>query len=192
MKKTNLYEIKEKALKSGRAVYSVPQLANLIGKSHTIAKVYAYRCIKRGLARRLVRGKISFIEDDYIIASQLVEPSYISLQSALAFHGLLQQIPANIECVTTKNSLRYKTLGLVYHKLPPALFYGYEKHKKDRSYIFVASAEKAIIDSIYLNVLGKAAVKDLLKRIDKKELIRLANLFKGRGRKKLERFIHAR
>lgn len=189
MKTTNLYEIREKALKSGRAVYSIQQLANLIGKPKSIAKVYASRMVKKGLAKKLLRGKISFIDDDHIIATQLIEPSYISLLSALLFHGLIQQIPANIQCVTTKNSIKYPKFGIVYHKISPSLFYGYEKYKKESSYIMVAKAEKALIDSVYLNLIKKDDARMLMEKIGKEKTIACLNLFKGRGKKKLERYL---
>ncbi|PIU21038.1 MAG: hypothetical protein COT15_04395 [Candidatus Diapherotrites archaeon CG08_land_8_20_14_0_20_34_12] len=185
MKQTNLYQIKELALKSGRAVYSIQQLANLIKKPKSIAKVYSSRLVNKGLAKRILQGKISFIDDDFIIASQLIEPSYISLTSALLFHKLIQQMPANVECVTTKNSRRYKNAGIVYHKIPCSLFYGYEKYKNGPSYIFAADAEKALVDSVYLNSISKNSIGEMLSKLDKKKLEDYINRFKGRGKKKL-------
>ena len=88
MKKLTFYKIKEMALNSGRAVYNTSQLTNLIDKDYSIASVYLTRLWKAGLAKRLVRGKISFVDNDFVIASQLVEPSYISLSSALLFHNV--------------------------------------------------------------------------------------------------------
>jgi hypothetical protein len=59
MKETNLYEIKEKALRSGRVVFGVVKLSNLIGKDKNVAKVYLSRLVKRGLAFKLAKGKIT-------------------------------------------------------------------------------------------------------------------------------------
>jgi hypothetical protein len=59
MKETNLYEIKEKALRSGRVVFGVVKLSNLIGKDKNVAKVYLSRFVKRGLAFKLAKGKIT-------------------------------------------------------------------------------------------------------------------------------------
>ncbi|PJA19896.1 MAG: hypothetical protein COX63_01195, partial [Candidatus Diapherotrites archaeon CG_4_10_14_0_2_um_filter_31_5] len=114
----SLYQIRDIALESGRAVFSMQQLSNLIGKPKQVCTVYASRLVKKGLAVRLLKGKISFEKDEFIIASQLIEPSYISLGSALLFHGITKQIQKSIECVTAKNSLRFKKIGVVYHKIP--------------------------------------------------------------------------
>lgn len=115
-------------LNSGRMVYNVDQLANLINRDHSIAAVYHTRIWRSGLAKRVIRGKITFSDNDFIIATQLVEPSYISLWSALLFHKVSQQIPARIHSVTPRNSITFVELGLEYHKIPPGLLFGYDRH----------------------------------------------------------------
>lgn len=176
-------------MKSGREIYSIQQLANLIGKPKRITKVYFSRLVKKKLAKRLLRGRISFTDDDYIIATQMVEPSYISLNSALLFHGIIQQIPTQVECITTKNSFRFPKLGITYHKISPSLFFGYEKHKKGNSYILVAEPEKALIDAVYLNAIDKLSSLEILEKIDLKKVTEFLKRFKGKGKKKLERYL---
>lgn len=189
MKKLDLYKIKEMAKKTGRAVYSIQQLANLTNKPKKIANVYAMRLVRKGLARRVIQGKISFTEDEFIIASQLIEPSYISLFSALLFHQLIKQIPKNIQCVTTTNSREYGLLGIKYHKISPQLFCGYKKYKKDFSYVMVADPEKAVIDAIYLNMISKDLVKELYKDLDQDKLNSYSERFHKRGKKKITRWL---
>ncbi len=191
MKELNLYKIKEMALDSGRAVYSAQQLANLLAKPKNIAKVYLWRLVQKGLSKKLFRGRVSFIDDDYIIASQLSEPCYISLSSALLFHGLVRQVPRYVECVTSKNSRNYNSLGVIYHKIPPALMYGYAKLRKAQSYIFVAEPEKAVIDSLYLNQITGKAARELLPNLDFGKLEGYAMRFNGRGANKLRKWLHA-
>lgn len=185
----SLYRIRDLALKSKRAVFSIQQLANLIGKSKTVASVYSYRLVKKGLVKRLLSGKISFSDDEYVIASQLIEPSYISLYSALLFHNVISQVPKDIECVTTRNSIRYASLGIVYHKIPPSLFYGYTKYGKGNSYIFVAEPEKALIDCVYLNAISQNQARELLNKMNRKRLEDFVKRYNGRGRKKIERWL---
>lgn len=189
MEKLNLYKIKEMALKSNRAVYSIQQLANLIKKPKKIAKVYLSRLVEKGLAKKILRGRISFVNDEYVIASQLLEPCYISLSSALLFHEMIQQVPRDIECVSPKNSRRYIEHGVVYHKIHPSLFYGYEKYSKSNSYIFVADPEKAVIDGVYLNLLPANILDDILNKLDKGKLKKYISRFKGRGKEKLRRVL---
>lgn len=186
MERLNLYKIKEMALRSKRAVYSVQQLANLIRKPKRIAKVYLSRLVEKDLAKRVLRGKITFVDDDYVVATQLLEPSYVSLMSALLFHGLINQVPQQVECVSPKNSRRYLEHGVTYHKIPPSLFFGYEKYQKSNSYIFVADPEKAVIDGVYLDLLPVNILEDISDKLDKEKLKKFLSRFTGRGKKKLE------
>lgn len=185
MKKLNIYEIRETAKKMGRAIYSVQQLANLVSKPKKIAKVYAMRLVRKGLAKKILRGKISFTEDEHIIASQLIEPSYISLFSALLFHQLIKQVPQHIHCVTTTNSRNYEALGIIYHKIPKILFYGYKRYRRDFSYIMVADPEKALIDAIYLNLISKDTADEIKPNLDKKVVENYIKRFSGKGKKRI-------
>jgi predicted transcriptional regulator of viral defense system len=192
MEKLNLYKIKEMALKIKRAVYSTQQLSNLINKSKPITNVYASRLVEKGLAKKILRGKISFKDDEYVIASQLFEPSYISLSSALFFHGLVKQIPRYIQCVSPKNSRKYLEHGIIYHKIPSSLFFGYEKYEKSGSYIFVADPEKAIIDAIYLNAISKSTIDALWNKLNKSKLKKYLKRHMGRGKKKMKEILYDR
>lgn len=185
----SLFVLRDLALKSGRMVFSIQQLANLVGKPKKIAKVYASRLVKKGLGARVLRGKISFTDDDFVVATQLVEPSYVSLRSAFLFHGLAKQVPNRVQCVTPTNSRIYGALGIVYHKIPPGLFYGYEKQDKGASYVFVAEPEKALIDSVYLNAVSRQEAKEFVELVDKQKLKGLLARYTGFGKKKLEEWL---
>ena len=189
MNELSLYKIRDMALESGRAIFSVQQLANLIGKPKAIGTVYASRLVQKGLAERVLKGKICFEKDDFIMATQLIEPSYISLGSALLFHGITKQIQKDIECVTAKNSLKFKKLGIVYHKIPAQLFFGFKKHAKGKSYAMIAEPEKALLDGLYLNIFSEKDLKELSQKIDLQKLRAFAKKFNGRGKKKLDRLI---
>ena len=186
----HLYQIRGNAAKSGRAVFSVQQLANLIGKPKAVAKVYLSRLAKTGLARKVLQGKISFSEDDFIIATQLYEPSYISFSSALSFYGLISQVPARVECATTKNSRSYPELGVYYHRLPPSLFFGFAPQKKGESYVMMADKEKAVLDMAYFNMLPKPFYREIAWELDREKLAEYAKRFNGRGGKKLRRIFN--
>ena len=123
-KELSLYKIRDMALNSGVGVFNPQELSNLINKKKSVALVYMNRLIKNGLAIRLRNGKISFNKDDFIIASQLVFLSYISLNSAILYHKITYQIPEHIEGVNTINSYNYYRLGIIYHKVKPELFFG--------------------------------------------------------------------
>jgi predicted transcriptional regulator of viral defense system len=191
MKELSLYKVKDIALESGRILFSVQQLSNLIGKPRPIATVYSSRLVNMGIASRILKGRIAFEKDDFAIATQLIEPSYVSLDSALLFHGIINQITKNIECVTTRNSINYKDLGIRYHKIPKRLFFGYKRHSRGRSYVFVAEPEKALVDGLYLNIYSKREVMEYMDKLDSIRLETFIAQFKGRGSKKINRVIES-
>jgi predicted transcriptional regulator of viral defense system len=77
-------------------------------------------------------------------------PAYISLQSALYHHGLIEQIPAVIYAVTIGRPRRIKTTAgtVSLHRVPPPLFAGFEVIGKDS--VKMATPEKALFDLLYL------------------------------------------
>jgi predicted transcriptional regulator of viral defense system len=77
-------------------------------------------------------------------------PAYISLQSALFHHGLVEQVPAVIYAVTLGRPRRVRTpFGVVsFHRIPAELFSGFDV--EDASGAKIATAEKALFDLLYL------------------------------------------
>ena len=70
MKRLSIYEIRDNAPDSGKAVYSVQQRSSLIGEPKDSAAVHMSRLVTRGLVYRLMREKISFMDNDHVIASK--------------------------------------------------------------------------------------------------------------------------
>lgn len=185
----NLFEIRDKAIKSQRAVFTITQLSHLIGKPKNITRVYFNRLVNKKLAIRLARGKISFSDDEFVIAGQLIEPSYISLFSALNLNQTIQQMPRAVFCVCTKNTIKFTELGIEYHKISPKLFYGFKRVKRGSSHSLVADSEKALIDLVYLNLIGKSSARELAGELDKEKLKEYIYRFSGNGRVKLEKWL---
>ena len=76
-------------------------------------------------------------------------PSYVSLQSALFLHGLIEQMPAVIYAVTLGRPRRVATaVGTIsFHRVPPELFTGFEVSADGAK---IATPEKALFDTLYL------------------------------------------
>ena len=79
-----IYKLGDLLKKSGRLVFNLDQLSILSGIPRQQVKVYAARLVKRGIARRVRRGWLSLTEDPFILATQLVEPSYISFLPSIS------------------------------------------------------------------------------------------------------------
>lgn len=78
-------------------------------------------------------------------------PSYVSLQSALFYHGMISQIPHVVYAVSPARTRRWLTpLATVsIHHLCPSFFFGFESIGK--SSIKMACPEKALLDCLYLS-----------------------------------------
>jgi len=95
--------------------------------------------------------------DMLAIASRLQRPSYVSLESALAFHGVIPEFVPVVTSVTNGRPRRLDTpLGaFAYRHIHRSLFWGYEEVDVAgglRSY--VALPEKALLDLFHLTTGG--------------------------------------
>lgn len=89
----------------------------------------------------------------FTLASRIRVPSYVSLQSALAYHGLMPEAVPMVTSVTTNRPGRFETpVGVfLYRHLQRGLFWGYQETElEDGQRAYVAVAEKALLDLYYL------------------------------------------
>jgi predicted transcriptional regulator of viral defense system len=79
--------------------------------------------------------------------------SYISLESALVEAGITNQSPSALTCVASAHSLAYrsKSANIIYRKISPELYWGYEEKSTRYNKYLIAEPEKALLDWIYLN-----------------------------------------
>ena len=135
-------------------VVETRDVAALLHVSPSNATTILRRLAKAGLIVHLSRGRWLVDEKiDHLALPELIsapDPAYISLQSALFQHGLIEQIPAVIYAVTPARPRRLRTpLGTVsFHRMPPELFKGFEL--SSRSDAKIATPEKALFDLFYL------------------------------------------
>jgi predicted transcriptional regulator of viral defense system len=92
----------------------------------------------------------------YYIANQLLRPSYVSMHTALQFHGLIPEAVFLIQSMTPRHGRMQKTdLGTFkYHSIKQERFWGYKKYStSDKNYLqnsfFMARPEKALLDLFY-------------------------------------------
>lgn len=86
--------------------------------------------------------------EDFEIANTLYAPSYVSLESALSFYGILPQFPYGITSVSPRRTHHAKAAGkdFEYIHIQRGLFCDYVKEKT----FLVAEPEKALVDCLYL------------------------------------------
>jgi predicted transcriptional regulator of viral defense system len=95
----------------------------------------------------------------FLVANELHRPSYVSLESALAYHGLIPEHVPVTTSVTTARPVTVDTpLGRhLYRHVGADAFFGYERipllTEQDA---LVATPEKALLDLVYLTAGGDA------------------------------------
>ncbi len=117
--------------------------------------------VGRGLLKRIVKGYYIFSDvlvDEglmYSTANRIYDPSYISLQSALNWYGLIPEFVPQITSVSTKKTTTLSTSvgSFAYSSVKESLMFGYDVLLLgDGGYkIKMAYPEKAILDLLYLN-----------------------------------------
>ncbi len=110
-----------------------------------------HRLTKKGLLIKLGKGLYanSFVSPSLEeVAGILYPPSYISLESALFLHGILERTPHLVTCVTLNKTKTFRTaLGeIAYFHIKSELFFGYQINDR----LPIACPEKAALDFIYL------------------------------------------
>ena len=79
-------------------------------------------------------------------------PAYISLQSALYYHGMISQIPNMIYAISLSRTSTFHTAitDVSIHHVQPSFFFGYEKINNN-DLLKIATPEKTLIDIFYLS-----------------------------------------
>ena len=138
----------------GAPVFETRDVSALLRVKPANASVLLARLAGRGLVHRLARGRWSLgtTPGRALVAEQVAAPwpAYLSLQTALFRHGMVEQVPSVQYAVTLGRARRVRTpAGTVsLHRMPPALFGGYEVAEDGAK---VATAEKALFDLAYLS-----------------------------------------
>ena len=122
-------------------------------------KVQLNRWVKTGKLMQLKRG-VYLLAEPYrkrslyepYIAGVLKKPSYISLEKAFEYYGLIPEAVVSYTLVTTKRPGKYATpVGRFdYRHVKDALFWGYQSITVDNQTAFFALPEKALLDFFYL------------------------------------------
>jgi len=120
--------------------------------------------------QKIRRGYYHFtdtvIDSNFIFATanKIYAPSYLSLETGLAFYGFIPEGVFTTVSVTTRNTNEFETkIGVFkYRSLKKNLFFGYRIITKNNLTFKIAEPEKLILDYFYLNTVNtRAAIVEL-------------------------------
>ncbi len=145
--------IEQKLQQIGKPVFSVADVRIFLGANSTYARLLVHRLAKKGALVRLGGGRYCFKGTDvFVVASNMVFPSYVSFLSALRFHGATTQLPSvvSVACAKSKASLNYEGSVVEFAKISSKKLFGFRRVRVGNGFAFVADLEKAIVDCSYL------------------------------------------
>lgn len=156
---------------------------------------------RQGKLIQLRRGRYLLSEEfrrfevsDFYIANYLYRPSYVGLQSALEYYGMIPEAVGMVLSVTTLHGREWQTPAGVfrYRSIGTARFWGYQEHgavrpgeKARQRRFLIASPEKAVLDLFYLEPGDWTAVRldglrlQNLGAIDRQRLVDFAEKFQS-------------
>ena len=159
-------------------------------------KVQISRWQKAGKLLQLKRGFYTLSETyrktplfEPYISFLLKKPSYLSLEKALEYHGLIPEGVPVYTAVTSKRAAKFSSEAGVftYRHIKQPLFWGYASVTLNSQNGFIAAPEKALLDLVYfhgMNISLKYLEGLRLQHVDKLNpgiLLKFAGKFKSLG-----------
>lgn len=130
------------------------------GESEDQVRLQISRWVNNGRLLKLRKGVYCVAEpyqkkkpDPIVIANVLKKSSYVSLQSALSYYGLIPEyVPVTTSVTTRRPEILITPAGkFSFAHIKTNLFWGYQKIEVSANQSgFIATPEKAFLDLVYL------------------------------------------
>lgn len=142
-----------------KKILTIEDIGEVIDIPYEEAKKVANNLVHKKWLDRLKSGtylivpleageKGEYTEHEYVIASHLADPMYISYWTALNYHSLTEQVPLTVYAATTERVPTREIHDVTYQfiTITEKKFFGYSTESIGACKISVASVEKAIAD----------------------------------------------
>lgn len=184
MKKLNYHLAQTELRRRNLHLFTTQDLVSLFDATTRATQAFLSYNIKKGVFIRLKPNLFSLkdpVVSEFAIANRLYAPSYISLNTAMAYYHLIPEVVYAITSVTTKTTREFEVnnLSFSYRSIKPLAYTGYIPTIINGTTIFIATPEKSVADFLYFVYLGKQRYNDRLnlKNINLKLLNQYLALF---------------
>lgn len=143
----------------GETIVTLADLQESDDLSYERAKGLAHNLVRKKWLDRLKPGLYlivplaagetgEYTEHEFVVASHLADPTYVSYWSALNYHGLTEQVPLTVFAATTEQVPEREIHGVTYRfvTLTPEKFFGSEPVDVGGHQVDVATVEKTLAD----------------------------------------------
>ena len=156
-------DILEELVMHGKTVFTINDASLLMKKP----KKYVSKQLSSNRKVIRVEKGLYFIDtrrgiDLYEIASQIVFPSYISLFAAFQYYSITDQVISTYSVISLKRhrTINFGEYRIEFRTIKKERFFGFEKVQN----AYIASLEKAFVDSLYLNTPAFSYVQEAFDR----------------------------
>lgn len=147
--------------------FTTADLRTLAGMTPSATAQALRRLAAQELVVRFRRGLWALAPTDGLSLYEAVPylaapwPAYVSLYSALADAGVVEEIPHVVYAVTAGRPMRLDTaLGPVHlHHLPARFLWGYQTQTIGQARYPIADSEKAFLDLLYLSLVPRTGLR---------------------------------
>ena len=142
-----------------RTIITIDDIQTVIDVPYDDAKKIANNLVHKQWLDRLKSGTYlivplaageagEYTEHEFVIASHLTDPMYISYWTALNYHGLTEQVPLTVFAATTEQVPAREIHGVTYTfvTVTEGKFFGYDSVAVDTQQVNVACVEKTLVD----------------------------------------------
>jgi predicted transcriptional regulator of viral defense system len=144
----------------GLNLFTSREARNILGRTPTATNKLLHTLVRQGYVQRLEKGKFLLIPltaaatgegtaaHEFVLAMQLVQPSYIAYGTALAYHSLTEQLANVVFVATPKRKKAVKIHGVTFHfvTLAKIKFFGIETVPIDDQSFRISDPEKTLVD----------------------------------------------
>lgn len=182
------------SLLAGRPYFDLATLVQLSGEPRAKLRTQLSRWVKVGKLLPLRRGMYALAKNyrsstinPAELANQLYRPSYLSLEWALGFHGLIPEMVVTYTSVTSKPPQHFDNeFGhFDYRHVKQAAFFAMVTTTIQGQAVLLATPEKALLDYWYLNTghWTRARMAEMRfqhgERVDRRRLAQAAERFES-------------
>lgn len=148
---------------NNKTIFGVNEAVKILREKKSSVTKLLHDLTRKKWLFRLSRGKYlilpleagvkpEFTEHEFIIASNLVKPYYLSYWSALNYYGFTEQVTRTVFVATTKRKREANILGLKikFVSVKDNKFFGFKKILISGHPVNIAEKEKVIVDCLDL------------------------------------------
>ncbi|OGF27849.1 hypothetical protein A2331_07145 [Candidatus Falkowbacteria bacterium RIFOXYB2_FULL_34_18] len=193
VKKLNPILVQKGLAEKDIIIFSPREFQRIFAVSGFAAQKFIHQHARKGFFNKLKNGLYclsSAKPHSFVVANKLYAPSYISLATALSFHGIIPETSYGISSVSTKATRDIYSCQkeFTYSKIKKSLFTGYGFYRQNNEKFFMAEPEKALLDYLYFLTLnsGKINSRINITKLNKQKIKKWQKLFNN---PKIDKFI---